>query len=490
MTLPAHEQTIPLMLEHGAGRYGDAPLVRGFGRELSYLDVRSAAAARAGALREAGVRPGDRVAAMSENRIELLELWLGCAWAGAVFVPLNTALRGRQLAHQLENSAPAVVYREEAFAELVGGLPLEDLAPGEEVPAAAVRPDDPAAILYTSGTTGPSKGVVCPQAQWYWWGVLTAGALGIREGDVLYTNLPLFHTNAMNAFCQALVSGATYALGPRFSASAFWERVTEAEATVTYLLGAMVSILHRQAEGPFDRRHSVRIALAPATPAELHGPFAERFGVRLIDAWGSTETNIVLSNTHDDIRPGTIGRVLAPFEAEVADNGELRVRTPEPLAFASGYFGMPEATATAWRDGWFYTGDRVAVDEGGSFRYVDRLKDAIRRRGENISSYEVEEALLAHPEVAAAAVVGVPSDLGEEDVLAFVLARDGGHVDPLDLVRSCESRLAYFAIPRYVEIVPELPLTPSGKIEKYRLRERGVGSATWDAEAAGYRPPR
>ena len=339
-------------------------------------------------------------------------------------------------------------------------------------------------MLYTSGTTGPSKGVVCPHEQWWWWGVLTGRVLGVHEDDVLYTNLPLFHTNAMNAFCQALLAGGTYALGPRFSASRFWQRIVEADATVTYLLGAMVSILMRQQPTELDRQHRVRTALAPATPAELHAPFRERFGLRLIDAWGSTETNVVISNTHDDIRPGTIGRALDPFDARVAEDGELLVATREPLAFATGYFANEAATAEAWRDGWFHTGDRVAVDDDGWFRFVDRKKDAIRRRGENISSYEVEQVLLAHPDIAAAAVVGVPSELGEEDVLACVLARDGAAVDPRELARFCEPRLAYFAIPRYVEVVDELPLTPSGKVEKYKLRERGVTASTWDRERA------
>jgi carnitine-CoA ligase len=363
---------------------------------------------------------------------------------------------------------------------------------GEAVPPYHARPDDPAAILYTSGTTGPSKGVVCPQEQWYWWALLTGEVLGIQADDVLYTCLPLFHTNALNTFCQALLAGATYALGPRFSASRFWGRCAEAEGTVTYLLGPMVSILLRQPPSSADRDHHVRIALAPATGAELHEPFRERFGVQLIDGWGSTETNIVLSNRHDNSRPWTLGRVLEPFEARVVDEddgdvldgtpGELVVRSREPHAFATGYVGRPDATAEAWRGGWFHTGDRVVRDGDGSFRFVDRIKEVIRRRGENISAFEVEQALQSHPDVVAAAVIPVPSELGEDEVMACVVRREGAALEPGDLIEFCQERLAGFAIPRYVDFLAELPLTPSGKVEKYRLRERGVTAATWDRE--------
>ena len=459
------------------------------------------AARLAGALAEAGIAPGDRVAVVSENRPEILRLWLACAWRGAVLVPISTALRGEGLRQVFASARPKAVALEAALRERVAEAGVEATwvldeggLPAGTIPVAphAIHPGDTCAILFTSGTTGPSKGVLCPHAQWYWWGVKSGEVLSIERDSVLYTNLPLFHTNALNAFCQALVSGATYVLGPRFSASAFWERLERSEATVTYLLGAMVSILLRTPESTHDRAHRVGVALAPATPDELHGRFHERFGVRLLDAWGSTETNIVISNTLADLRPGTLGRVLDGFEARVADEhdaevpdgvpGELLVRHREPWAFAAGYDGLPEATTAAWRNLWFHTGDRVVRDSDGSFRFVDRLKDVIRRRGENISSHEVEQALLAHADVAAAAVVPVPSELGEDEVLACVVARDGAELSPLELVRFCEPRLPYFAVPRYVQVLSELPLTASGKVEKYRLRGRGLTGSTWDRE--------
>jgi carnitine-CoA ligase len=491
--------------EHDGGRAG----VRIDSGARTVTELWEGAGRRAGALAASGVEPGDRVAVMSENRLEVLELWLGCAWLGACLVPINTALRGPQLRHVLETSQPCALAVEPHVLPALEGcgatLPrLWALDPSEQVEAlpaqrepiapANPRPGDPAAILFTSGTTGPSKGVVCPHAQWYWWAVLTRRVLGIGRDDVLYTSLPLFHTNALNTFCQALVAGATFALGPRFSASAFWRRLAESGATVTYLLGPMVSILLKQPPERHDRAHSVRIALAPATPPELHEPFRARFGVVLVDAWGSTETNIVIANAADEIVPGSMGRLLPEFEARVVDEddaevpdgtpGELLVRNREPFSFATGYLGMPEATVDSWRNLWVHTGDRAVRDEDGTFRFVDRLKDAIRRRGENVSSWEVEQVLQAHPDVAAAAVVPVPSELGEDEVMAFVVPRAGCAREAEALVEFCKPRLAGFAVPRYFEFVEGLPLTPSGKVEKFRLRERGVAPSTWDREAA------
>jgi crotonobetaine/carnitine-CoA ligase len=497
--------TLAELLDRRAQTLGDRPLARAGGHEHTVAQMREAAARRAGGLAAAGVQPGDRVAILSENSMEALELWLGCAFLGAVFCPINTALRGSQLAHVLGDSETVALAFEERFAEQLAGVdvPLPSLRHRwtlDEIPSGAPlaprrsRPGDIAALLYTSGTTGPSKGVLCPQAQWYWWGRNTGEALGVRAGDVLTTSLPLFHTNALGALCQALVHGAMLDVQPRFSASAFWERLTASGATVTYLLGAMVSILLRRPPSEHDRAHRVRVALAPATAREQYEPFERRFGITLLDAWGSTETNCVIANTPAERRPGTMGRVLDGFDARVVDDdglpvpddtpGELVVRAREPFAFAAGYHHQPEATVQAWRDLWFHTGDRVVRDAGGWFAFVDRKKDSIRRRGENISSWEVEQVLLAHPDVATAAAVPVPSELGEDEVMACVVPREGAAIDPTALIEFCEPRIAKFAVPRYVQVLPELPLTANGKVQKALLRERGVTPATWDREAS------
>ena len=310
------------------------------------------------------------------------------------------------------------------------------MPPGAEaIPPSPADPAQTLAILYTSGTTGPSKGVCCPHAQYFWWGLNGIRNLEIREGDVLSTTLPLFHTNALGTFHQALLSGSTLVAEPRFSASRFWQRLNERRATVTYLLGAMVPILLSREPSPDEQRHTVRCALAPGVPANLHHAFEDRTGIHLLDGYGSTETNFVIGATADERRPGRMGLVREGFDARVVsvsgedaargEPGELIVRADEPLAFASGYFAMPDKTAEAFRDGWFHTGDRVVREPDGYFRFVDRMKDAIRRRGENISSFEVEQVLLSHPDVGHAAVFPVPSELAEDEVMAAVVRRAG-----------------------------------------------------------------
>lgn len=503
--LPARQQTLPALLELQSERHGERVLLRHEETTLTVGQVRDAAAATAGRLADAGIRAGDCVATMSENRRELLELWLGCAWLGAVYLPINTALRGGQLEHVVRDGDPRLLVVAPELADVVPSVEqtwrFDDYpGPADPVPPADVRPGDTCTLLYTSGTTGPSKGVLCPQAQWYWWAVATGEGLGMVEDDVLYTCMPLFHTNALNSFAQALVAGAAFVLGPRFSASQMWQRLTEADATVTFLLGAMVHLLAKRDEDPYERAHRVRVALAPATPAALHEPFRSRFGVRLVDGWGSTEANYVISTAFEGAPPGSMGAVNPDFEARVVDEddadlpagtpGELVVRARQANAFSNGYHGLPEKTLEAWRNLWLHTGDRVVRDEDGWWWFVDRVKDSIRRRGENISSFEVEAVLAAHHAVAAVAVVPVPSDLGEDEVLACIVPRPGAELDPVELIRFCEPRLAYFAIPRYVELVEELPLTQSGKIEKYKLRERGVTERTWDREAAGIKVSR
>jgi carnitine-CoA ligase len=519
--IPASGQTLPALLKRQAEAFGPKPLIRTGNVERSFRDMCTAAAHAAAVLQDAGVEPGERVAMMCGNRIELIDAVLGCAWLGAIAVPLNTALRGRSLEHALGNSGARVIIAEAHLATRLQKLTIPALelvwvldGPPLEIKGAAVMmapkldghrairaseaigPGTTAAILYTSGTTGPPKGVCCPHAQFYWWGTIMGELLELTEHDVLYTCLPLFHTNALNAFMQALQVGATYVVDDRFSASQFWVRSKACGATVTYLLGAMVNMLWVQPQGPQDRDHRVRIALAPATPTALSVPFRERFGVQLIEAYGSTETNATIGAPAGEQRPGWMGVPLADFEAAIVDEhdaplpdgkqGELVLRPRHPFSFATGYFGMPEQTVQAWRNQWVHTGDRVVRDPQGWIRFVDRHKDAIRRRGENISSWEVEQAVLEHPDVASVAVFAVPSELAEDEVMAAVVLRDSVAPDPIGLMRHCEMRMPYFAVPRFVDYLEALPMTESGKISKPALRERGVSSSTWDREAAGY----
>ncbi|MEH2624596.1 crotonobetaine/carnitine-CoA ligase [Bradyrhizobium sp. AZCC 1719] len=519
---PPADRILSTILTRQAAQYRDRTLFVFGETRWSYAETVSIAAASAARLMQAGIRAGDRVALMCSNRPEFLEIYLGCAWMGAVTVPINTALRGIQLSHILRNSTPTLLVIESCFMPAIdtleedvsspeivwtiGQATAAPLAPGsisplpalgDGAPPAPVQPGDTVAILYTSGTTGPSKGVCCPQAQMFWWGIYSARALDIREGDILFTTLPLFHTNALNAFYQALLNGCTYVLEPKFSASGFWAAARRHQATVGYLLGAMAVMLLAQPPSANDTAHFVRVALGGGVPGQFHGPFLERFGVPLLDGYGSTETNFVFAGTIPSDRPGTMGYLVEGVEACIVNSedeplpdgeaGELVLRACEPLAFATGYFAMPDKTAEAWRNRWFHTGDRVVRDADGHYRFVDRMKDSIRRRGENVSSWEVEQVLLRHQAIAACAIYPLPSELGEDEVAAAVQLEPGQALDPVEIISHCEGKMAYFAIPRFIRIVTEMPLTENGKIRKVALREAGKTPDTWDRDTAGYK---
>ncbi|CDN63854.1 Long-chain-fatty-acid--CoA ligase [Burkholderia cenocepacia H111] len=515
-------RTLPALLAARVARNAEGPLFSDGTTVWSGADAIEIAARRAGTLAAYGIKRGDRVALLCGNRAEFMEVVLGCGWLGAVVVPINTASRGPQLEHILRNSGARLLVAEAHLVDVVHALdardlPLEhiwlidepvanSLAPrysttplppaAESVPAANVQDGDAFAVLYTSGTSGLSKGVICPHAQFYWWGYNTAHDLGVVAGDVLYTCLPLFHTNALNSFFQAMLHDAQLVVGRRFSASGFFDALVATQATVTFVLGAMVPILLGRPATASERGHRVRVALAPGVPGHFQEEFTARCGIALIDGYGSTETNAVIGGVASARRPGYMGRLARGFEARVVDEhdrpvpdgqpGELILRANEPFSFANGYLGMAAETVKAWRNLWFHTGDRVIREADGYFRFVDRQKDAIRRRGENISSYEVEQVLLSHPSVETAAVFAVKSTLAEDEVMAVIGLRDGEALEPLDLIRYCEPRLPYFAVPRYLDFQQELPKTENGKIQKFKLRETGVTATTWDLEMSGY----
>jgi crotonobetaine/carnitine-CoA ligase len=500
------ERTLSQMLQRQAERHGDRPLFRIGDVAWSYADVPLLAAAAAGRLRDAGLKPGDRLAVICPNRAEFLELYLGCAWSGVIMVPINVASRGPQLQHVLSNSGARVMAVTDELRHVLDHVDCDVLAletvwsidalppRGVPMPPHPSRPGDTVAILYTSGTTGPSKGVCCPHAQMYWWGLITGRLLELTADDVLCTTLPMFHTNALNTFHQALLHGAAMVLEPRFSASGFWPAMVATGASVTYVLGAMVPILMAQPAIAAERAHRLRVALAPGVPGHLQVPFTARTGLQMIDGYGSTETNFTLGITVNHQRPGLMGPVVDGFEAQVVDEhdtpvpdgipGELVLRAHEPFAFATGYWAMPDKTVEAWRNLRFHTGDRVVREADGWYRFMDRLKDAIRRRGENISAFEVEQVLLTHPEIAGAAVFPVRSELAEDEVMAAIIRKPGSTLSPAAICAFCAPLLARFAIPRFIDFVGELPLTENGKVRKFMLIERGVGPGTWDRSKA------
>ena len=514
-------RVVPDMLRRQAERFGDRPLFVCEGTTWSYAQVADFAACSGGRFAKAGIAAGDRVALLCGNRPEFIELFLGCAWIGAVSVPINVAARGPQLQHMLAVSGARLIVIENELLPALSFIDFSNLSveaiwiidPAAEagrthsiplmamperaaaLPPATLKSHDLLTILFTSGTTGPSKGVCSPHAQFFWWGFYVGRQLGLRDGDILHTTLPLFHVNALATFFQALLSGSTQVVERRLSVSNFWPALVASGATVTYVLGAMVPMLLSRPPCEDERRHKVRVALAPGTPEHFHDTFTERSGIHLLDGYGATESNAVIGTEMHTRRPGWMGRLMDGFQARIVDDddnevpddtpGELLLRAYEPFAMAAGYFAMPEKTVEAWRNLWLHTGDRVIRDAQGYYKFVDRMKDSIRRRGENISSFEVERVVMSHPAVEVAAVFPVPSELAEDEVMTTVVVKSGVTLDPADLVRFCEGRLSYFAIPRFVEFVGELPRTESGKIQKFKLRERGRSSETWDREAAG-----
>lgn len=515
-------QTLWHALDSQAERQPDRVFLRFADQQWRYAEAAELARRAAGVLADLGVRSGDRVALMLGNTPDYLWAWFGCACLGAVTVPINIHLKGDVLHYILDHAGATALVIEQPLVERVVAmrdrLPAlrhllvrgEAAAPGSlawhELLAAARHADptpgnatDLHSILYTSGTTGPPKGVMLNHHAYLHSAALFADVMiGATADDVFGTSLPLFHINAQaHTVLPAIYRGTTIALLEHFSASRYWRQLADLGATICNLLAAMIPILMKQPPSPDDRTHRVRIAACAATPPDLWRAFEARFGLTIIEGYGLTETaGFCVANPRDAVRVGTFGTAMPGFELAIVGlddtplppglPGEIAIRPQRENLIMMGYYRQPEQTATAMRGGWFHTGDLGQLDEAGYAIFIDRIKQSIRRRGENISSWEVERAVNAHPAVLESAAVGVPSELGEEEVKVVVVLRPGATLDPLELVRWCEERLAYFAVPRYIEFRDSLPKTATERVEKYKLKAEGVGNA-WDREAAGYR---
>ena len=522
---PPEQRNLPSMLQEAARLHPDKPHLTIGERTMSFSQCRDRAAAVAGQLAARGIRPGDRVALMCRNRIEFVEFLMGCFWLRAIVVPINPALRGAQLVHVLGMSGTGLLVLDGGLIAHIAALApitsLKEVWPLDPVPEGVANLDrlcivgspqhwqpnpppviaagDPSAILFTSGTTGASKGALCPAAQFYWWAEYQTAAMTVESTSVLFNALPLHHINAINTVCQSLLTGARCVIGERFSATGFWRAAAESGATHTSLIGVMANFLIAQPPGEWDQAHRVGTLIASSVRADIWPAFAARFGVsRRVGGYGSTETNLVFNADDGWDVPGNMGFATEGFEVAVVDAqdqpvpagtaGELVVRSQVPFVHFLCYWGNPDATLSTCRNLWFHTGDLVVRDTTGRFRFVGRLKESIRRRGENISAWEVEQSLLEHPAIADAAAFGVPCELSSEDVMAVIVVRPGASARPDEICAFLESRLARFAIPRYLELSDALPLTDTGKVNRSKLKERGLTAATWDREAVGGEP--
>lgn len=507
---------LPAVLEEQAEHQGERPFVSMIGGEtLSYSAMRDDAAQVAGMLADRGVRPGDHVALMLPNGLDFLRAWFGVSRLGAVAVLLNTELTGAFLAYPIADSAPQVLIIDPIFCprfeEIRGTLPgiahifvtepaLAD-GFGEWRRARAFAGPMPAAsdiacIMYTSGTTGAPKGVLMPHAHCFLFGYGTVDNLGVMADDHYYICLPLSHANGLLMQLGAvLIAGIGASIRDRFSATAWIDDVRDSGATLTNALGAISAFVVAQPATDGDRDHRLRAILAAPNHPDHERVWRERYGIAdVVGGYGMTEVNIPLYGTRGDARPGACGKPYARFfEVAIRDPdtgqampvdeaGEICVRPRAPNGFMAGYHGLPEKTVEAWRDLWFHTGDAGRMDAEGYVYFIDRIKDCIRRRGENISATDIEMSLSDLPGVAEIAAYPVPSDIagGEDEIMLAIVRHPGAQLTPADIIDHARRRMPRYAQPRYVDFVASLPKTGTEKVRKTDLRKAGVTPATID----------
>lgn len=503
------------LIDDRAERVGDVVAVIGREDQWSYGELRERASRVAGSLRLLGVEPGDRVASMLDTSLEYVAAWLGIVWAGAIDVPVNTELKGTFLEHVLRDSGASVLVVDVRWVSRLEHVDAPDLAhvvvvgeadqtlagptvhgfadilEGDPVSPVARSDTDVVYIVYTSGTTGASKGVVHTNRSASWYVQPFRRQLGWRDGDVVYCNFPFFHQMGRSAMTTtAFWEGATVALRPRFSVSGFWEDVRQLGATIFGYLGAILLLLDELPEQPDDRNNPLRVGFGAAAPPDLMQRFEKRFGVTLLENYGSTECGVPSFAMPGEVRHGTMGRPAWYLHVEIHDEadrhvpdgtrGEIVVRPREPYSIFSEYWGRPADTVAAFRNLWFHTGDEGFFDGDGYLVYTDRLKDSIRRRGENISSFEVERAMQTHPAVLECAAYAVPSEMTEDEVMVSVVLSQGAVASPEELLSHAVQVIPRFAVPRYLRVVPELPRTASQRVRKFLLAEQGVTDDTVD----------
>ncbi len=512
--IPAREACVLRgLLDSGAERHpGRRIALFEDGSTWTWAECRERTRTLAAGLQRLGIRRGDRVAAWLPSGPRLVLCWFAVNYLGAIFVPLNTAYRGRILEHVINQSAARLLIGHGELLERLQGLELPTLeriiaagtdeeslwSHGAEVPfddSAYPDPWDPQMIIFTSGTTGLSKGVLSPYLQLYTTSVVNYGYL--RDGEAMLVNLPLFHIGGTSALYCTLVRGGMFHLVNGFSSEHYWDQVRRGNCAATSgLIGVMAAFLAKAPPRSDDADNPLRcMTMFPIDAAAV--AFCRRFGFDYVTGFNMTEISTPLISDVNTTVYGSCGRPRTGITCRIVDAhdlevprgaaGELIVRDDLPWTMNLGYDGNPEATAAAWRNGWFHTGDAFRQDESGNYFFVDRIKDAIRRRGENISSVEVETEIKAHPAVEEAVAVAVPAEGGEDEVLAAIVLRAGQQPDPVGLIEFLRPRMPYYMVPRYLRFVAEIPKTETNKLRKSVIREAGVTQDTWDREAAGIR---
>jgi carnitine-CoA ligase len=507
------------------------------GSTYSYAQTDAIASGISQGLIDRGLRPGDRLLIYLDNCPEYVIAWFGAARANVVEVPINTEYFGSMLQHCVTMSEPRGIVvgsrYVDRFIQIADSLrthkilffvygeddndairmlsdnglsaePLEHLLAIKPVsPPPRHARQDLAAILFTSGTTGPSKGVMMSHAQTYFFSDQCVNLVKLTSDDVYMTSNTLFHANAQFlTIYPALIAGASVVLYEKFSSSLFSQRLAESGATVTNFLGVMMDWIAKQPPADTDAKSKLRCIFSVPTAWSGVDLLKQRFGVEaFVEAFGQTEICLPMLTPYGQSRPvGAVGLAVSDWfdirlanpetdeEVKPGQVGELQIRPREPWIVNSGYFNMPEATAAARRNLWLHTGDGLKQDRDGWYYFVDRFKDCLRRRGENVSSYDVESPILLHPRVASCAAVGVPAteDGGEDEIAVFIVPAGGETITPNEIIAWMEKKVPPFLIPRFVQILDRFPLTPSGKTQKVELRRMGVQNA-WDRQARAVR---
>lgn len=492
------------------------------GSSWTYSDTLGIARQTAAALAALGVSQGDVVLTFLPNGPEFLEVWFGTNFLGAALAAPNTALRGALLQHLIVLSGAKVAIVHASYVDrmvdldlgsircllVVGDLATVDCPPNIEwlewratcdgahpaqAPDVTVEPWQTQFILFTSGTTGPSKGVIVTYVQMHDMVMASFGGR-LGEEDNYLLNMPLFHVSGTRSAMGMMMLGGKISLVSHFRTESFWDTVREHGTTACVLLGGAASFLEHQPKRLDDADNPMRlVAMIPLVKDP--NAWADRFGVNVTTSYGMSEVSIPIISSVNPSNPKSCGRLRPGYEARIVDEydievsegmiGELILRADRPWTISPGYWCMPEATAEAWRNGWFHTGDYFSRNSAGDFFFVDRKKDCIRRRGENISSFDVEAELLSHPMVVEAAAIAVPSPHGEDDILAVLSLASDANLSPISLFDYLRPRMAHFMLPRYLRFVDSLPKTPSLRIKKDVLRDEGVTTDTWDREVAG-----
>jgi len=529
---PRSQWVLPRVLEFQAENRPNRPAISwtDAGTPLTYAELNAEVNRYAHGFLRAGIKKGDKVVLYLPNSLEFVLLWYALQKIGAVEVPVGEIQKGAFLAHQVNLSqaktvitAPELVERiadvEDEVSKLATCYVLDRGEPGhlaglkrvtmrsvtelrtDDVsnPGIEVTPSDIAAVLYTSGTTGMSKGVLMSHSHFYFFAEEDVQLTGLTEDDVYMTGFPFFHGNAQFlTIYPCLIAGAHCVLYPKFSASDYFGRATRSGATVANLIGATMAFILATPPSEYDRKHRIRTIYSAPLAVDLAKKFTDRFGdIEFVDGFGQTEISNIFQTPRGAYRPAGASGVLMDqwFEVKLADPetdeevpegeiGELLIRPKVPGIITEGYLGMPEKTVETWRNLWFHTGDAMRRDENGWYYFVDRVKDALRRRGENISSFEVESVVRQHPAVAECAVIGVKADEegGEDEVKACIVLNEGATIDLAELIAFCDERMGPHMVPRYIEIFDALPQTPSEKVKKKELRERGITPQTWDRQ--------